>query len=395
MSGKGKCQRKNKRDRKRKRMRGRRRDECNGESSDTVSHWSSDGGSSDIESNCSEEGKFLQKSRKSKRNQTNKNKKKPRTTRQQAKLLENRDSDCDRLPPTQPTVLPSGEVIRPPIRTMVPKMEGLPRKLRNFWRSHGETRLSDMVMHCALHYRFSPQKTPCYVVGPLNIDGNEIELPNPSTKEIAEKLEAAQLKRWLSYNNTPERILPVLKLGKVDDTFFDIAPLNTWTNYLEAYNSKKTKEAKTFVETLTKAFEKEEGGFIKFLASADNVNKAGATKFKTSPLLRIWTTYMKAFNKEYPFAETTMIQTFTKSYGDEKLATMIQAAAKNPETELFAKNLQTAQFKQWMAEKKTPDVIYKKVLKLDSTDSPNAGIWRAYHNAYDEQYPGELSSFNP
>ncbi|KAG6623501.1 uncharacterized protein IUM83_01997 [Phytophthora cinnamomi] len=133
MSGKGKCQRKNKRDRKRKRMRGRRRDECNGESSDTVSHWSSDEGSSDIDSNCTEEEKFLQKSRKSTRNQTNKNKKKPRTTRQQAKqtgrsakLLENRDSDGDRLPPTQPTVLPSGEVIRPPIRTMVPKMEGHP-----------------------------------------------------------------------------------------------------------------------------------------------------------------------------------------------------------------------------------------------------------------------------
>ncbi|KAG6623823.1 uncharacterized protein IUM83_02024 [Phytophthora cinnamomi] len=132
MSGKGKCQRKNKRDRKRKRMRGRRRDECNGESSDTVSHWSSDGGSSDIESNCSGEEKFLKKSRKSTRHQINKNKKKPRTTRQQAKqtgrstkLLENRDSDGDRLPPTQPTVLPSGEVIRPPFCTMAPKMEGL------------------------------------------------------------------------------------------------------------------------------------------------------------------------------------------------------------------------------------------------------------------------------
>ncbi|KAE9095323.1 hypothetical protein PF010_g16750 [Phytophthora fragariae] len=88
-----------------------------------------------------------------------------------------------------------------------------------------------------------------------------------------------------------------------------------------------------------------------------------------------------------------MLQTLTKSYGEEKLATMIQAATKVDETKDFAKNLQTSQFNQWMAEAKTPDDIYTKVLKLNSNDSPKADIWRAYYNAYDTE--NKLFSFKP
>ncbi|GMF36247.1 unnamed protein product [Phytophthora lilii] len=83
-----------------------------------------------------------------------------------------------------------------------------------------------------------------------------------------------------------------------------------------------------------------------------------------------------------------------KSYGDEKLAMMLQAGTKIEDTEKLAKNLQTAQFKQWMVEKKTPDDIYETVLKLKSTSDENADIWRAYYRAYDNGFPGRLFSFN-
>ncbi|KAJ8528701.1 hypothetical protein ON010_g14629 [Phytophthora cinnamomi] len=204
-------------------------------------------------------------------------------------------------------------------------------------------------------------------------------MKNPSTRELAATLEAAQLSRWLKNDFTPVAILKTQKLDKATDALFDSPQYATWLNFVEAYNKKNPQKEMSVLDAFTENYG--EKGIMKLLGSLDDGPQA--TKFKDEVVMTV-------FNKEYPFAETTMIQTFTKSYGEEKVATMIQAATKNPETEHFAKNLQSAQFKQWMSEKKTPDVVYKKVLKLDSTDSPNADIWRAYYNAYDEQYPGKL-----
>ncbi|KAL3663747.1 hypothetical protein V7S43_011162 [Phytophthora oleae] len=69
------------------------------------------------------------------------------------------------------------------------------------------------------------------------------------------------------------------------------------------------------------------------------LNEAGDDLLSNS-LLSVWVQYMKFFNEKFPHAETTMIQTFTKSYkGDEvKLAQMLEAAKKVPSTEKIATN---------------------------------------------------------
>lgn len=90
------------------------------------------------------------------------------------------------------------------------------------------------------------------------------------------------------------------------------------------------------------------------------LDKAGDKVF-SDPLLVTYVQYMKAFNKEYPHTETTLIQALSKSYG-EKLPTMLEAAKKVPSTEKLATNLQAAQFKQWIAEGKTPDAVFKRCL---------------------------------
>ncbi|GMF57810.1 unnamed protein product [Phytophthora fragariaefolia] len=251
-------------------------------------------------------------------------------------------------------------------------------------------------------------------------------MKDSNTKEVAKALEATQLKWWLKQDYSPQQILETQKLDKGVDAVLDGAPFAMWLKHLEAYNKKHLRDGKMMPQTTLDIFTAKYGeeGFLKLLGQLDD--SPGATKFQdeivknwmanpdhplnmfkrlkldeagdgllTNPLLSIWTKYMQEFNKEYKFAQTTMIQTFTKSYGDEKMATMIQAAMKVPETEQFAKNLQSAQFEQWMMQNKSPDDIYKKVLKLDSNDSPKADIWRAYHNAYEEKYPGKLFSFSP
>ncbi|KAG3113139.1 hypothetical protein PI125_g7607 [Phytophthora idaei] len=250
---------------------------------------------------------------------------------------------------------------------------------------------------------------------------------DPKTKEIATKLEEAQLKRWLNNGDEPDDIFKSLKLNKKVDNIFESPQFATWASFLTAYNKKNTnKKDITELDVLLQYYK--EDGLAKLLSSADNANNPRTQKYLdkllphwldqpthpqnifnmlkldeagdgllTSPLLSRWVEYMKAFNEKYSFAQTDMIKTFTRSYGDEKLATMLQAAAKasDIDTAKIAKNLQVAQFKHWMNNKLTPDDVYKTVLKLESTSSPNADIWRAYYNTYDTAFPGKLFSFNP
>ncbi|KAE9095322.1 hypothetical protein PF010_g16750 [Phytophthora fragariae] len=206
-------------------------------------------------------------------------------------------------------------------------------------------------------------------------------MKNPNTKELAMKMEAVQISRWLKGDWSPVQIMDTQKLSKASAGLFDSPQFATWSTFLTEYNKKHPKGEITVPEAFTQSYGEE--GLLKLLGSIDD--GPGATKFKDE--------YMEAFNMEYSFAKTTMLQTLTKSYGEEKLATMIQAATKVDETKDFAKNLQTSQFNQWMAEAKTPDDIYTKVLKLNSNDSPKADIWRAYYNAYDTE--NKLFSFKP
>ncbi|GMF45155.1 unnamed protein product [Phytophthora fragariaefolia] len=202
-------------------------------------------------------------------------------------------------------------------------------------------------------------------------------MKDPNTKEIAAALEAAQLTWWLKQDFSPESVLKTQKLDQGADAFLDGAPFATWFKYLENYNKKHLRSNKMMPKTTLDIFTAKYGeeGFLKLLGQLDDI--PGATKFQdeivtnwmanpdhplnmfkrlkldeagddlfTSPLLSIWTKYMLRFNETYKHSQTTMIQIFTKSYGDEKMATMIQAAIKVPETEQFAKTLQTARFEQ-------------------------------------------------
>ncbi|EGZ08405.1 hypothetical protein PHYSODRAFT_424262, partial [Phytophthora sojae] len=250
----------------------------------------------------------------------------------------------------------------------------------------------------------------------------------PTAAAFATKLESAMIRGWLNRRHKPNEVFTFLQLEKSGAKAFETPQFATWLNYLNAFNEKYPKKKTTMLQVMKAKYASDEGALAlaKMVASVDDAGTPWSKVLKeelvtgwmdqpnhpenifkmlkldeagdgllSSPALATWVQYLKAFNKEYPRAQTTMIQTFTKSYGDEKLATMIQAAKKTPTTEKLAANLQTAQFKQWMAQGKTPDDVYKTVLKLESTSSPNADIWRAFYKAYDEAFPGKLFSFKP
>jgi hypothetical protein len=92
------------------------------------------------------------------------------------------------------------------------------------------------------------------------------------------------------------------------------------------------------------------------------------------------TGYIKQFNKANPGKETTLVNTFAVSYGDAAVAKMLEAAKRKPGTEKFAKELQTAQFQQWLVEGAKPAQIWK-TLKMEKSTwmtNPDAEVWRGY-----------------
>ncbi|KAG3238655.1 hypothetical protein PI124_g16383 [Phytophthora idaei] len=215
----------------------------------------------------------------------------------------------------------------------------------------------------------------------------------PSTKELATKLESAQLKRWMNTGGTPEYIFKILKLDNGADNLFDSAALTSWTNFLKPFNDNFPKKKTTVLDTFKSISDEE--GVQKALISAGNSNSPGAKIFKdemvqrwldfttppanifkalqldkagddllSSPLLNTWVQYMQAFNKEIPRKKRRR-----------------------------SNNSQRVTFKRWMAAERSPDDIYTTVLKVESSSSQKADIWRAYYKAYNEQFPGKLFSF--
>nr|QMU24872.1 PaRXLR48 [Phytophthora agathidicida] len=248
------------------------------------------------------------------------------------------------------------------------------------------------------------------------------------TVEIATKLENAQVNRWIVGGWGPENIFKTLNLDKNVDDIFNSPQYATWTRYLKAYTTKhpteKVDEAQIFISAYG------EFKFVKLLSSADDAVSPVTQKFKeeviqkwlelttppndvfkqlkldkvgiddilSSPLLSTWVQYMNQFNEKIPRKKTTMIGIFTMHYGDEALAKMLEAAKKVPETKQLAKNLQTAQFNQWMADEKTPKAVLESVLKLDDqsfTNNAAGDIWRAYNKAYAKNFPETGFAFQP
>ncbi|KAG3027386.1 hypothetical protein PC119_g7402 [Phytophthora cactorum] len=93
---------------------------------------------------------------------------------------------------------------------------------------------------------------------------------------------------------------------------------------------------------------------------------------------------MNLFNKYSPGRETTLANTFVKSYGNEAVAKMVEAAKKVPSTEKFAQELQVALFNQWLREGAQLKQIWSMLCleKAIRKGDPNGEIWRGYRAFY-------------
>ncbi|KAG7384326.1 hypothetical protein PHYPSEUDO_002791 [Phytophthora pseudosyringae] len=209
---------------------------------------------------------------------------------------------------------------------------------------------------------------------------------------------------------SPEKYFKALQLDAGVDKLLANPNLGKWVAYVGKFDAKNPGQEATTIKTLTKFYGDEE--LVKALEAAKKVPQtekmatelqaaqfkqwlkefspedvfkllkldAGVDKLLTSPSLVTWITFLGQFNAKNPGKGSTMIKTFTKFYGDEALAKMLEAAKQVPQTKKVATQLQTAQFTQWMRDgKKHPEVW--KMLKMEKatwTTNPDAQVWYGY-----------------
>ncbi|OWY97117.1 RxLR effector protein [Phytophthora megakarya] len=242
---------------------------------------------------------------------------------------------------------------------------------------------------------------------------------SPQKSSIVRKLQAEQFYHWLTTKTTPSDVFVFLMLNKAGDKLLDNPQFSAWITYLDDFN-KKNPENKMSIVSVLKDYcnnEKLEKMLevVKPLPTSEKIVKRLGTEQKwmnketpdeffkglkldqvgvnvfSSPQLKKWINYMKAYNKDNPKYQTTLIATLAKYYGNRKLVQMINAAKNVESTAPFAKRLESEQFQVWLKNQWTPGDIFK-LMNLDDLDdklfsSPAFVTWTKYLSVFNMENP--------
>ncbi|OWZ16299.1 Avirulence (Avh) protein [Phytophthora megakarya] len=104
-----------------------------------------------------------------------------------------------------------------------------------------------------------------------------------------------------------------------------------------------------------------------------------------------WVNYMEVFNSRYPAEKTTMMEMFTKSFGDVGVTKMLHVGKEKNWARNLAIELNHKQLKMWLDSGKSVDDVFE-LLKLDKQevifrDQSLLYTWVSYLNFLINQYP--------
>jgi hypothetical protein len=249
----------------------------------------------------------------------------------------------------------------------------------------------------------------------------------PDVKELAARLQLQQVQHWLQTKKSPDDVFELLALSKAGGALFESPRLSSWVNYVDQFNARYPDESVRLIATLRASYKSED--LTKMLNAAKKTPRMASVARRVeadqrwamkdtpenfflqlklgkmgddligSPQLTTWVSFMKEYNAKNPSAKATLIGTLTASYGDARLARMIEAAMKVKDTQRTGKRLQTEQLQRWLDGGRTPDEVFT-LLKLDKVDaslfqSPSMNTWSKYLNAYNAKNPDEKTSLIP
>ncbi|KAJ8571335.1 hypothetical protein ON010_g5503 [Phytophthora cinnamomi] len=136
-------------------------------------------------------------------------------------------------------------------------------------------------------------------------------------------------------------------------------------------------------------------GVFKFLKLDEGIDS-----LLENPKLQLWTAYLTKYNEKHRGEEVNTLGMFTKTYGDETVATMLEKAKQNPSTAEVATALQNEQLVAWMVNGLSTDFVFT-WFKLDEGGmesllaNPALGVWCNYFSNLNQYNPGrEVSMIN-
>ncbi|KAG1699988.1 hypothetical protein DVH05_012422 [Phytophthora capsici] len=252
----------------------------------------------------------------------------------------------------------------------------------------------------------------------------------PETKDLAPKLQREQIQRWITTRKDSDDVFRLFDLEKAGGNLFNNPKFTVWAKYVDDLNAETPT---TMIPTLKKHFY-EEALFRMFgKAKTMEETKTIATKLETelvqssinnlktpekflkelglnsdaftvleNPLLVTWTKYLDGYNVKFPQEKTTMIETFTKTFGDGLTAKMIAAAKKQDVTKGIAAKLETAQLRLWLNTGQSIDDVYKTLVLFKHADDFRVFLLLGLDEAGDSilsnpvfnQWMGYVKNFN-
>ncbi|KAG3182758.1 hypothetical protein C6341_g5790 [Phytophthora cactorum] len=244
----------------------------------------------------------------------------------------------------------------------------------------------------------------------------------PATKNMAQRMEIELFKGWIVNGKTPDVIFMYLNLHKAEESVFQSPLWSMYTNFLEEYNKLIPTRQTTMISAFARNYDKE--ALAKLLVAAKKVPSTEklATKLQTdqiqrwldnkdspngifkalrlddvaedvltSPLFNTWTTYLDAFNAKFPSEKVSMIDTFRASFDNKSLAKMLITAQEIPTMEKLATKLQADQLQRWLANKDSPEDIFRALVLDDAVDdvlsNPLLNTWASYLEDFNAKFP--------
>ncbi|KAG3115425.1 hypothetical protein PI124_g8011 [Phytophthora idaei] len=129
--------------------------------------------------------------------------------------------------------------------------------------------------------------------------------------------------------------------------------------------SKLTERFRAFVLKIKLSFKegKQFSAWLKEKKRPEDIFKllrldTGTKNLMANSNLQTWSVYMTLYNKDNPTKMTTMLGMLTKTYGDLKVANMLEAARRNRKTFNLADMLQGQQLRGWARNGLSTDIVF-------------------------------------
>ncbi|KAJ8576172.1 hypothetical protein ON010_g3040 [Phytophthora cinnamomi] len=243
----------------------------------------------------------------------------------------------------------------------------------------------------------------------------------PTSEAIATRLQREQLQYWLSIRKEPDDVFNLFQLNKAKDKLLESPQFSAWAKYSDdffkygdmdsaAFQSMRNYYSDERLAKMILAAEKnpsmkkiahwtEESLFRGWRAKLSPGNvfmglrlEQTGDKVLESPLFAYFQKYMVRISEGMRDKDSAMILAMTTGFGDEALASVLIAAKKVPSTEKLATKLQADQIQFWLAQKETPEHLFKKVLYLDDSvddilTNPLLNTWATYLEAFNAKRP--------